>query len=63
MLSNMGLSITLANGKPVIGKDNSNPIVAHVNLVEASAIPSLKGQFLKVQADCPLPESQVLFSI
>ena len=45
-------------------RENPNPIVAHVRLVQSSAIPSLKGQFLKVQAMSTLPESrksQVLF--
>jgi len=64
VLPDLGLSITRANGEPIIVKKDSNPIIAHVRLVQTSAIPSLKGQFLKVQPECTLPEScksQVLF--
>lgn len=64
VLPDLGLSITRANGEPVLVKEDANPIVAHVKLVHTCAIPSLKSQFLKVQAECTLPEScksQVLF--
>lgn len=64
MLPDLGLSITRANGKPMVVKEDPNPIVSHVRLVQSSTIPSLKGQFLPVQAECTLPESsqsQVLF--
>jgi len=47
-----------------VKEDNTNSIVVHVKLVHTSAIPSLKGQFLKVHAECTWPEScksQVLF--
>ena len=60
VLPNLGLSITRANGESVIGRESPNPIVAHVRLVQSSAIPSLKGQFLKVQAMSTLPESCIV---
>ena len=45
VLPNLGLSITRANGESVMGRESPNPIVAHVRLVQSSAIPSLKGRF------------------
>ena len=64
VLPDLGLSITRANGEPVIVKEDPNPVVAHVSSVQTCSIPSLKGQFLKMQTGCTLPEackSQVLF--
>ena len=48
----LGLTILRANGEPLIVKQESHPSVAHVRLVEAVTVPSLKGCFLKVQAGC-----------
>ena len=57
VLPDLGLSITRANGEPVIVKEDPNPVVAHVSSVQTCSIPSLKGQFLKVQTGCTLPEA------
>ena len=64
VLPDLGLKITRANGEPLIVKEEPNPVVARVRLVQSCTVPSLKGQFLKVQADGTLPgscKSQVLF--
>lgn len=41
----------LGNGEPLTVKEESNPGVAHVRLVEVITVPSLKGCFMKVKAD------------
>ena len=51
----LGLTMLRANGEPLIVKQESNPGVAHVRLVEAVTVPSLKGCLMKVKADCGCP--------
>ena len=64
VLPALGLAITRANGESLISKHEASSKVAHahVSLVQSSTIPSLKGQFLKVQPDCTLTDckSEVL---
>lgn len=47
----LGLTMLRANGEPLTVKEESNPGVAHVRLVEVITVPSLKGCFMKVKAD------------
>lgn len=47
----LGLTLTHANGEPLIVKGEPNCKVAHVRLVQSVTLPSLKGRFLKVQAE------------
>ena len=64
VLPALGLAITRANGESLISKHEASSKVAHahVSLVQSSTIPSLKGQFLKIQPDCTLTDckSEVL---
>ena len=56
VLPALGLTIRRANGEPVVTNEGADPVVAHVRLIQASTVPSLKGRFLKVKVDRTLPE-------
>ena len=56
VLPALGLTIRRANGEPVMTNEGADPVVAHVRLIQASTVPSLKGRFLKVKVDRTLPE-------
>jgi len=64
VLPSLGLRLCRANGASLIVRENTNPVIAHVRVVQSTSIPSLKGSFVRVRADDAVeipPTSHVLF--
>ena len=55
VLPALGLRINRANGEPLIVRKETEPIVAHVRLVQSSSILGMKGKVLNVLMEGVLP--------
>ena len=51
VLPSLGITVTHANGKPLPAAIEGNVTPVHVNLVQATAIPGMKGCYVKAQID------------
>ena len=60
----IGITVMRANGEPLtassVDKPSSEPKIAHVNLVQATTIPGIKGCYVRAQIDAEHYKGQEL---